>query len=895
MMGSKGMLWLGARSRTVTAGAANRKVRASDSGNACWTFGRGTFIVLSLAFTIAAAAGQGIDVGDQIGSGTPACPNSDIKLELKGDDYSASGTVMITIKGPVVWCRGALHTWLGGSHAVSTRAIRTIESDAQNPLQFRIEENSSYRYLKGRGSITMRDGSLVKYPQTESPSPSSQAAPQAKGGQSGSTALAAPPDSVRSGALQPKASRVGERFEPEKRGSPPSAVSPGGAGPTGSAESRLEKPNTRQDVAGKTSASAPWLRSADAGSDWEVLSDRASKLDLFPQGMAFSPDGRYLAIAGSQAMKVERDGDKVRMGISFGPGNDQGKIVVLDAKTLRVQKTLGTGVSPGKLAFSADGKLLSGLVNGMVESWAVASGDRVSRTGTGIDTVAFSPNGAIAIAVRETQQIIDVMDLRKSAVIASFPMPAKEGKAVTTGQDHFFVYVKDGSIKLRNLASGSELAIVATESKLSAAVVSPDESTIAVGTDKGLVVVFTLTGQYRAIPKVLDSRVNSLCFSGDGGAVGYVTPSASLVVWRIAEGKLVLTLGKDSMPISECAWAPTGGSLVSGQIDGGLRLWRVHGEAIATKGFGLDDADPAASVSRQERGGGRTASSDVAAETTGSSGNPISSLVSGVGGFLGKIFGGGGGQQTESSSRESAAPRTGGKDAEDRKAGKPIEPVAGDRRNTELLDSSPGPRQDRQSDVLRNRAGPIEADCVKLEGVPVARESTANLAYIGDSMEINDARYQDLERSVVFFEIAARSNGCGQVGFSKASLPVLGNLRTDKKCRPLFAFTGALEGVRAFHGEATNGVTYLSTLAYDASGNPREPKINPSVTVQPAGGGKVFVTTSAAALDPHRTKTSAPGVAVNLDLDEKLAITFKNRLSGLLGVVLNCKREDIMR
>jgi len=62
-----------------------------------------------------------------------------------------------------LWCNGAKHTWIG-RHENIQGAIALIDSDKENPLQFKIDKEKGYVYQKGKGTVTMSDGKVIKLP-----------------------------------------------------------------------------------------------------------------------------------------------------------------------------------------------------------------------------------------------------------------------------------------------------------------------------------------------------------------------------------------------------------------------------------------------------------------------------------------------------------------------------------------------------------------------------------------------------------------------------------------------------------------------------------------------------------------------------------------------------------
>jgi WD40 repeat protein len=142
---------------------------------------------------------------------------------------------------------------------------------------------------------------------------------------------------------------------------------------------------------------------------------RSLTLRLRPNNVAFSPDGATLATASSMDVQLwnaatgqqtggTKDGG-TGCGLAFSPdgkllavGRAQGEIQLLDAAIGQVTATLtGHTKTVWSVAFSPDGKTLaSGSEDGTIRLWSVASGQSTA-TLTGhtqnVNSVAFSPDG----------------------------------------------------------------------------------------------------------------------------------------------------------------------------------------------------------------------------------------------------------------------------------------------------------------------------------------------------------------------------------------------------------------------------------------------------------------------------------------------------------------------
>ena len=90
-----------------------------------------------------------------------SCDTDTTIVRVKDNIFEARGGSGISIrKGRLVlWCYGAKHTWIGKL----TYAGYTFDSDKDDPLQFMVDEDKGYVYVKGKGTVTMPDGRVKKF------------------------------------------------------------------------------------------------------------------------------------------------------------------------------------------------------------------------------------------------------------------------------------------------------------------------------------------------------------------------------------------------------------------------------------------------------------------------------------------------------------------------------------------------------------------------------------------------------------------------------------------------------------------------------------------------------------------------------------------------------------
>ncbi len=267
-----------------------------------------------------------------------------------------------------------------------------------------------------------------------------------------------------------------------------------------------------------------------AGSSVSTASEKPVKKTKKRKGRAlphlrcvgFSPDGRYLAAAGS--------GRRIRL---------------LEAATGREVRILTVGgllPTVNSLAFSPDGRLLAcGDDNSMVHVWEVATGGELLtltvHEGT-VHEVAFSPDGQLLAA-------------GYTAGIALWK--------VTTGQALF-----SGS---PSLAPGNEI--------VNSIAFSPDGQLLALGREASSIKLWDV-GSRQAIGELSGQTagVSSVAISPDGLLLASGDASGALKLWDASARRVLHALAGHTDSVNSVAFSRDGRWLASGSSDKTIKLWR---------------------------------------------------------------------------------------------------------------------------------------------------------------------------------------------------------------------------------------------------------------------------------------------------------------------------------
>jgi WD40 repeat protein len=349
-----------------------------------------------------------------------------------------------------------------------------------------------------------------------------------------------------------------------------------------------------------------------------------------PKAVAFSPDGKTLAIAqadglhlcdpdtGKKLLTIPAEKTPFRL-LAFSAdcslatnGPDDKTVQLWDAATGRPKRQLrGHEGWVRHFAFSADGKrVVTSSADNTFRVWDAASGETI-LTQRGIDQaitfgcVALSSDGkTVAAGNIGTVFALSRWDVATGKEIAGpkgqsfaveFVAFTPEGKVVTGGR------YGANTLHVWDPAGGELLSVLREDGFIQAVGVSPDGKTAALLTTDNSIRVRDLgTGKQKIRLKLEASSVGNLAFAPDGKslAVGYlVHPQAketAVVRWDITTGKEICRCKVPGDRVESIVFSPDGRTLVS--HGNGLRmsdaatgndLGELPTRAAGVSGFGV--------------------------------------------------------------------------------------------------------------------------------------------------------------------------------------------------------------------------------------------------------------------------------------------------------------------
>jgi WD40 repeat protein len=277
--------------------------------------------------------------------------------------------------------------------------------------------------------------------------------------------------------------------------------------------------------------------------------------------LAFSPDGKTLAVAGPTGVKLwgvatgqSRTIPGPAFSLAYSPdgahlavGRVGQKCVVelWDPATAVQERTLFEGVPvdrPEMMAFSSDGAVFAATANVTVNLWDVATWQKrpngLKPQRWRISSLAFSPNGkTLAVGARDAVLLWDVTAMKE--------------KGSLTGQP----------------GDGAAVAF------------SSDGTTVASGGVGGGIRLWDAEQQQRLRSiKGHQQQVRAMAFSPDGKTLASSGQDGFLILWDVATGRELANRGSNPPGdmVNAVAFSPDGKMLVTGSAKGGiLKAWDV--------------------------------------------------------------------------------------------------------------------------------------------------------------------------------------------------------------------------------------------------------------------------------------------------------------------------------
>ena len=287
--------------------------------------------------------------------------------------------------------------------------------------------------------------------------------------------------------------------------------------------------------------------------------------DCSPAGVAFSPDGKTLAIG----------------------GDDNGTIYLYDLETGERKMTLtGHGDHVDNLAFSLDGKTLatSSHYDETIRLWDAHTGEHkltLTEHARYVRGLAFSPDGK-TLASGSGDGTIRFWDARTGKARNMFTGHSQDVLSVAFNPTGDFIASgsTNGIIRLWDVDTRQDIKTLngskdGFKDLARSMVFSPDGKTLVCGMDDGIRIWDTHTGEHKKTLTGHRDVVETVALSPDGKTLASGSWDDTIRIWDAHTGEHKKTLTEHKSRSESVMFSPDGKTLASGNHDNTIRLWDV--------------------------------------------------------------------------------------------------------------------------------------------------------------------------------------------------------------------------------------------------------------------------------------------------------------------------------
>ncbi len=354
------------------------------------------------------------------------------------------------------------------------------------------------------------------------------------------------------------------------------------------------------------SADGQRLASASSGEDhsvaiWDVASGselwRRSGSSTSVRDVAFAADTQRLLTLGERsAVLWNVSTGQIDRQLALPSGSDEAMTLAADGVTLAtggsapepllwdlatgklVRRFAGLHQGSFPLAFSPDGQTLAAGGNDWsVILWDVATGnERIELAGNaaGAYTISFSANGRY-LGVLQHSHCVTLWDLERGSVISQGVSQRVRTAAALSPDGHTFALGRDdGAVTLKSIANlTSSIALDIPSGQGRSLTFSPDSATLVTGSFDGTVTLWDVAHAHsRRVVARLGGAVASLACSPDGDLVAAGCRDRTVHVWDLKDTRERAVFKDHDHEVQAVAFSPKGGWLASGDRAGMIRV-----------------------------------------------------------------------------------------------------------------------------------------------------------------------------------------------------------------------------------------------------------------------------------------------------------------------------------
>jgi WD40 repeat protein len=337
---------------------------------------------------------------------------------------------------------------------------------------------------------------------------------------------------------------------------------------------------------------------------------------------AFSPDGRYLALASGKIILYELTNEPAKRllfghgyhvrSLAFHPnrpllasasGDNSLRLWNLDSgEAEKVLLQVQAGGQPHGLAFSADGTLLAVGHSGYSNYGPSDHGLRLLEVASGefrrplgghhhnIPCAAFDPAGLL-LASGDVGGVVTVHVVATGQELQRWSQEGDRVVAVrfiTPGYRLLMMHTS-GQLRVGDCLSGEIVAQTKTANNPTSFAVAPAQNRVAVACDYTTIQFFSLPDL--ALIATNQARIAGACalaFSSDGRLLASAGEERQAILWDGTTGAKVLELPPQESPIFCLAFEPNGSRLAISGVEEQITVWHIGLVRERLRGLGID-------------------------------------------------------------------------------------------------------------------------------------------------------------------------------------------------------------------------------------------------------------------------------------------------------------------
>jgi WD40 repeat protein/DNA-binding XRE family transcriptional regulator len=322
-----------------------------------------------------------------------------------------------------------------------------------------------------------------------------------------------------------------------------------------------------------------WIASMGAQQEvklWDASSGELLRTfvgaDEFSSSVAFSPDGNTLAAA------------FVTQVILWNPTSGE-KIATLSGQS--VGTTTGYNLGVGQMSFSPDGEYLATAnMDGTPTIWYLHTYRKVMSLVAEMlppKAIAYNPDGK-TLATAGDEGIVRVWDARQGTELFSLNLGGIIHR-ISFSQDGTYLAAasEDGSIKVWDAATGEIVSTPPRQSGMYDIAFLADGRLATAGQDGTTRVWDPLSGQQLLVLAGPTSTVISVAGNPDGKRIATGAYDGSLRIWDTAPGRELLTIQEHDDIVWDVEYSSDGKRIASVSMDGTANLWDADSGQLLMK------------------------------------------------------------------------------------------------------------------------------------------------------------------------------------------------------------------------------------------------------------------------------------------------------------------------